>query len=119
MAQLQLFSSGVAGIIIILSFIEMPSMIVISSLNNQYGCRSFCTSALVSGQLQSIHSGSMPKHLSPSVDILISSAVLQSGISKHEFMALMVIHMSEFLCLFVSRLSLDSQSVMNNCCLSL
>ena len=50
------------------------------------------------------------------VAILISSAVMQSGMSLHESIALMVMHMPGICCvLFDSWLCLDSQSAMNNC----
>ena len=45
--------SGV-GTIIILLFIAIESMLVILSLNDQYGCSSFCSSALVMSSLRVI-----------------------------------------------------------------
>ena len=38
-----------AGTIILLPFISIPAMITISSLNDQYGCSSFCISGFVKG----------------------------------------------------------------------
>ena len=56
-------------------------MIAISSLNDQYGCSSFCTSSFVYGQPCNTYSDSLPKSSSSAVAILIPSAVMQSGIS--------------------------------------
>ena len=47
----------------------------------------------VAGQLQSISSDRMPMCSSPRVAVLISSAVMHSGISLHDSIALMVKHM--------------------------
>ena len=59
-------------------------MIVISSLNDQYGHQSFYTSASVNGQPQGMSSDTMPKLLSSNVAILISSDIMQSGMSMHD-----------------------------------
>ena len=100
---------------ILLPFLAMLSMTVISSLNDQYGCRSFCTSTLVAGQSRIMSSDSMPMYCSSGVAILISSVVMQSDMSVHDSIVLMVMHMPQIsLSLFVFLLCLDSQSVMNN-----
>ena len=82
MAQVQLFSAfscTAAGIIIVLSFIAMLSMIVMSSLSDQYGCRTFYTSAVIDGQPQSTSSDNIVVHFTYTVAIHISSAVMQSA----------------------------------------
>ena len=89
-------SYSAAGIcIIILPFIAMLSMIAISSLNDQYGFRSFFTSALDDGQPQSASSDSMLMCLSYSSTSLIFSAVMQSHISVCNSFAVMAIHIPE------------------------
>ena len=80
--------------LVVLTFISLLSMIEISPLTDQYGCRSFCTSAFVNGQPQSMISESMPMFLSSSIANLISSATVQSSMSKHDSVTLMVIQMS-------------------------
>ena len=79
--------------IILLSIIAMPSMIASSSQNDQYGCRSFYTKAMVNGQPQSMSSNSMHMCLSFSIANLMSSVSMQSGMSIHDSIALMVMHM--------------------------
>ena len=79
--------------IIPLPSIIIPSMITISSLNGQYGFRSFCTSAFVKGQPCSMSSDSMPGCSSSSVAILISSSIIQFHVSVHDSIAFMVMHM--------------------------
>ena len=60
-------------------------------------------------------SSSMPMYSVSSIAILISSAVMQSGMSLHHFIALVVVYMPGFSSsLFVSTFCLDNQSVMNN-----
>ena len=94
----------------------MPSMIGILSLNDHYGCSSFCTSALNSAKQQSTVCESMPMCLSSSIAIPISSTLIQSGMSVYDSFALMMMHMSGIsLSLFVSWLCLDNQSVKNSC----
>ena len=97
------------GIFIQLPFITVTSMIAISSLNDQYACRSFCISALVDGQPQSSSSDSMPMCSSSSITILISSALMQSSMSMHDSVEVMVIHMpgissSLFGCVWIASL---------------
>ena len=87
------FSCSAAGIIIILPFIAIPSMIAISCLNDQYGCRCLCTSALIDSQLWSMNSDSMPMCLLSIIANLISSAIMQSGMSVHDSIDLIVIQM--------------------------
>ena len=70
-----------AGAIILLSFMAIPSMITISSLYDQYGCSTFCTSAFVYGQPYNTYSESIPTWSSSGAANLISSDVMQSGIS--------------------------------------
>ena len=58
----------------------------------------------------------MPRYLSSRAAIFISSAVIQSGISVYESIALMVMHIPDIsLSQFVSWLCLDSKYVMNSC----
>ena len=59
--------------------------IAISSLNVQYGCRSFCTSALTVGQPCNTYSDSKLRCSSSMVTDLISSPVMQSGMSMHDY----------------------------------
>ena len=78
-------SCSASGIIFLMPFIAMPSMIAVSSPNDQYCCSSFCTSALVDGQPLRVISNSMPMCLSSSVSILIFSPVMQSDMSMHDY----------------------------------
>ena len=64
------------GMIILLPLMEIPSMIAISSLNDQEGCSSFYTSVFVDGQLWSMSSAKALKCWSSRVASLISSAVI-------------------------------------------
>ena len=100
---LSALSCSATGSIIILHFIAVLSMIGISSLNDQYACRSFCTSALVDDQPQSTSSDSM--HMCSSLGLLILLlSVMSSDMSMHDDMWLMVMHMpwiSSPLCLVV------------------
>ena len=57
-----------AGIINHLPFIALPSMIAISSLNDQYGCKSLFTQALVKDQPWSMSSDSILMCSSFSID---------------------------------------------------
>ena len=110
------FSCNATGTMIILPFIAVPSMIATSSLNDQYGCSSFCTSAFVNGLPWSTDFDSMPQCSSSSVTLLISSAVMKSGMTMNDSIAFIVMHMPGiFSSLFISWLILDSQSAMNNC----
>ena len=88
-------SCDAAGIIIFLSFIAVLSMIAISSVNDHYGCGSFFTSALVDDQPWNTNSDSMPMCLSSSIAISISSAIIQCGMSMHDSLAFMVLHIPE------------------------
>ena len=85
-------------------------MIIALSLNDQYFCSSFCTSAFDDDQLWSVSSESMPKCSSSNCATVISSGIMHGSI------AFVVTHMS-FISLspFVAWLCLDTQSVMNNC----
>ena len=85
--QVQNISCSTTGIIL-LHFITIPPVIVISSLNDQYSCRSFCISALVHDQPWSMSFDSMPMCSSSPVATHLSSAVMQSGISMHDSIAL-------------------------------
>ena len=76
---------SVAFIIIILPFTAMSSMIVISSVNDQYSCKSFCTSTLVSSLLFNMSSDTMAMFSSSSVAILTSYAIMQSGMSMNDY----------------------------------
>ena len=113
-------SRSTVGIIFLFFFIAMPSMIMMSSLNYQYGCISSCISALVNGQPWNMSSDTIPMCSLSSVAILILSVVMQSGMSMNDFAALTVMNMtgiSSFL--FVLWLYMDSQSMMNSCGLGL
>ena len=86
-------SCSTACIDILLSYIAILSMIVISSLNDQYGGRSFCHGVWVlTVCLCSLSSVAIP----------ISSGVMQYGISVHDSITLMVMHMPGFLHLCMS-----------------
>ena len=84
------FPWNAAGIIILLFFMAILSIIAIWSLNYQYDCSSFCTSALVDGQPYNTYSDHMLQCSSSIVIDIISSAVMQSGMSIHDPMAFMV-----------------------------
>ena len=88
--------------IILLPFMAILSIIVISFLNEQYGCSSICSSDFIDGQPCNTYYDSMPKCLLSRVIILISSTVMHSGISIHDFITFMVMHIpSIFSPLFV------------------
>ena len=74
-----------AGTIILLLFMAIPLVIAISSLNDQYDCSSFCTSVFVDGQPQNAFSDRIPKCPLFSVANLIFLAVMQSGMSMHDY----------------------------------
>ena len=80
------------GVIILLPLMAIPSMIAILSLNDQYGCNSFCTPVYVDGQPCSMSSANVLRCLSYGVTSLISSAVMQSGMSIYGSIALMVMY---------------------------
>ena len=86
-------SYSTVGIIILLTLIAVLSMTAIWSLNDQHGCRSFCIPALDDSLSLSMSSDSMPMCSSSSIAILISSAIMQSGMSMHDSIALIVMHM--------------------------
>ena len=86
-------NTAVIIIIIILSFIAILSMIAISSLNDQCSCRSFDTSVLVDGQPQSMDPDEMSLCSSYSIPNIISSVIMQSGMSIPKSIALMVMPM--------------------------
>ena len=99
------------GTIILLSVMEILSMIAISSLNDKYGCSSFYASACVNGQPWAMSSDRMPMYLSSSVAVLISSTHMQSGMFKCYSVVLMVIHMPGislsplvYCCVWISKL---------------
>ena len=66
------------------SFMAIPSVIAVLSLNDQYHYSSFCSSAFVDGYLQSTFYERMPRCSSCRVAILISSAVMQSVMTMHD-----------------------------------
>ena len=110
-------SGGAALVLIPLSFMAMPSMIMISSQSDQYGYRSFCISALANCHPCNMSSDSMPMCLSTSVAFLILSCCHACTlVCLCITTVLMVMHMSGVSSsLFVWWLCLDSYSVMNNC----
>ena len=77
--------------VILVPFMAILSMIMMSSLKDQYGCTS-STSASVDGQPCITYTDSMPKCSSARVASLVSSAVMQSGISVHDSTTFMVMH---------------------------
>ena len=79
------------GIIITLPFIAMSSMTAFLSLDDQYRCMYFCTSALL--RPQSTCYDSMSMYSSPSIANLIFSSIMQSDTSVHNSAALMLMHM--------------------------
>ena len=94
----------------------MSSIIATLSLNNQYTSLSLCTSVLMDGQLHSAYSYSLPKCSSSIVANLISSAVIQSGMSIYYSVAFMVMLLHSISSsLFAWLLCLDGQSVTNSC----
>ena len=96
-------------------FIVILSVITISSLNDQYGCGSFCTSALIHGPLCNVHSDSQYRCSSSVLADLISSALVHCGMSMCDSIAFMFMLIPCIsLSLFVSWLCLDNQSLMNN-----
>ena len=104
------------GTIFLLTFMAIPPMIVISSLKDQYGCISLCILALVDGQSQSTCSHKMPRCSLSRVATLISSAVMQSGISLLISIILMFMYIPDISSfLFVLCLCPDNWSAMNCC----
>ena len=102
--------------IILPPFMAFPSLIAVSSLNYLYGCCSFCTSTFVDGQLWTTCSDRIPKCSSSSITILISSALMQSGMAIHNSIALMIMPIPDISSYpFVLQLCLHSQSAMNSC----
>ena len=98
----------------------ISSIVSISSLNGQYNCRSFCTSALIDDQPHKTYSDNMLRCSLSIVPDVISSTVMQSCMSMHDSMVFMVTFIpSIFSPVFVSWLCLDSQSTMNSCGLGL
>ena len=79
--------------VILLPLMSIPSMTTISSLNDEKGCRSFCTSAFIGGQPWRMSSAKALKCLSFKVPYLISSTVMTSGISVPDSTVLMVMYM--------------------------
>ena len=80
----RIFPWSDADVSILLPFIAIPSIIMILSLYEQYGCRNFFTSALIDGQPHNTYSDSIHRCSSPLVTDLISSALM------HDSMAFMV-----------------------------
>ena len=72
-----------AGTIILLPSMVILSAVVVSSLNDQYGCSSFCTSAFVYGQPCNTYSDSIHNCSLSIVTNHISSAVMHSGSFTH------------------------------------
>ena len=116
--QFSALSCGPAGIIILLplslcylwcwSQLEMTSMAACLSVP-QVCLMANCGLLLLIASLR-IH------HLAMSVEFLLLSYIIQSSLSKHGCMMLMVMHMHRNCSsLFVSWLCLDNQSAMNNC----
>ena len=98
-----------------LTFIAVPPMIAVSSLNDQFGWMSFCISALGNSQQWSVSSDNMPMCSSSYVAILISFVVMQSRMSMHDCVVLMVMCMPVIsLSQFVSCLCLYSQFAVNS-----
>ena len=92
----------------------VPSVIVISSLNDQYGCSSFCPSAFIDGQLQSKYSESRLKCTLTRVATLISSAGMQSSVSVHDWYYMDGCAYIWYFFVCMSWLCLGSQSAMNS-----
>ena len=107
--------SDAAAIIIFFTCHSILSIITISSLYDQYGCRSFCTSC---GSLMAIHTVHMiaslgTHHLWLLTYILLLSCSLVCVYMNMAFMAMFISSISSSL--FVLWLCLDSQSGMNKC----
>ena len=81
------------GMILLLPSMPIPSMTAISSLNDQKSCSSFCTSGFVDSQLHSTCSANALWCSFSRVHSLISSAIMQSGMSVINSIALMVMCM--------------------------
>ena len=77
-----LFCSHAGTIILLLSMVIL-SVVAISSLNDQYGRSSFCTSAFADGQPSNTYSDSIHKCSLSIVTNLISSTVMHSGSFTH------------------------------------
>ena len=69
---------------------KILSITTISSMNDQYGYRSLCTSPLIHCQSHNTYSDGTLKCSSFIVADLVSSVVLQSCMSVHDCMVLMV-----------------------------
>ena len=103
-------SCSATGIILLLPLIAMHSMIVISYLIDDYGCKSFCIPALVNGLLQSMSSESMPMCSLSSLAVLFLQLWCSLVCQCMTLTELMVIHMPGISSsLFVSWLCLDRQ----------
>ena len=104
------------GIILLLPLRAIPSMIATSSLHEQYSCSSFSISVIGDGKAWSMSSTNALRCSSSRATCLFSSTAMQSGMSMHDTIAVMVMHMPNISSSpFVSWLCLDSQSVMNRC----
>ena len=84
-------------------------------MNDQCCGSSFCTSALVNGQPWGICADSIPRYSSSMVATLISSAVMQSSISMHDYYNDIYAYIWYFF-VSVSQLYMDNQSAMNSHC---
>ena len=107
---------GIAGTIIVLPFMVIPSITAILSLNDQHDYSSFCTSAPADEQPHNTYSDSISKFSLTIIANLISSAVMQFGVSVPDSIAFMVMLIPGIsTSLFFSRLCLDSQAAMKSC----
>ena len=113
----QLFYWNDAGIIILLPFIVILSLITLSFLSDPHSCRSFSTPSLIHGQLHNMYSDSFLRCSSSVVTDLFSSVVMQYGISMHDLISFMIMFIASISSssLFVSWVWPDSQSAVNSC----
>ena len=117
MIVVQLFSvlsCSDVGIINLLPLMANTSMIAVSSLNDQHGCSSLCSSVFVDGKLWNMSSANSLGCPSPRPVSLISSAVILACLCMTHI-ALIVMYMPGFSSsLSVLQLCVDSQSVTNS-----
>ena len=93
----------------------IPSILTVSSLNDQCGHSSFNASDFVDGQPSNTYSDIIPKYSLSRVAKHISFAVIQSSTSMHDSIAFMLMLIPGIsLSLFVSWLCLDSHSAMKS-----
>ena len=96
-----------AGMLVLLPLMAIKSMVSISSLNDLYSCSYLVPQFFVNGKVLRCSSSK--------VTSLISCAVMQSGMSQHDSITLMVMHMPGISSSLFFWLCLDSQFVMNTC----